>query len=72
MGSVGVIVSSLLIQQFGWLIADPICSLFISILIVISVIPLLKTSAAGLMLTTPNHTHTDEIIKKVIKKIFLN
>lgn len=65
MGSVGVIISSLLVQLFGWLIADPICSLFISALIIISVIPLLKTSAAGLMLATPNHTHISETVKKV-------
>jgi len=33
LGSVGVIISSFLIHQFGWMIADPICSLFIAILI---------------------------------------
>ena len=33
LGSVGVIVSSALIQQFGWMIADPICSVFIATLI---------------------------------------
>lgn len=65
MGSVGVIVSSLLVKQFGLLIADPICSLFISTLIVVSVIPLLKSSASGLMLATPDHTRVDEVIKKV-------
>jgi zinc transporter 5/7 len=30
---VGVIISSLLIHQYGWMIADPICSIFISVLI---------------------------------------
>ncbi|TRY91874.1 hypothetical protein DNTS_017673 [Danionella cerebrum] len=42
LGSVGVIISTVLIKQFGWLIADPICSLFIATLIFLSVIPLLK------------------------------
>ena len=65
MGSVGVIISSILIEQLGWLIADPICSLFISILIIISVIPLLKSCASSLMLSTPNHTHVKEAIDKV-------
>ncbi|XP_061475666.1 proton-coupled zinc antiporter SLC30A5 isoform X2 [Rhineura floridana] len=41
-GSVGVIISTILIQQFGWLIADPLCSLFIATLIFLSVIPLIK------------------------------
>ena len=33
LGSVGVIISSGLIHYFGWMIADPICSMFISVLI---------------------------------------
>ncbi len=33
LGSVGVIVSSILIHLYGWMIADPVCSLFISIMI---------------------------------------
>lgn len=65
MGSVGVIISSILIEQLGWLIADPICSLFISILIIISVIPLLKSCASSLMLSTPNHTNVKEAIDKL-------
>lgn len=53
LGSVGVIVSSVLIEQFGWYIADPICSLFIAVLIFVSVLPLLKNSAVVLLLRTP-------------------
>ncbi|KAK7100994.1 hypothetical protein V1264_023848 [Littorina saxatilis] len=33
LGSVGVIISSILIYYFGWMIADPICSMFIATLI---------------------------------------
>lgn len=33
LGSVGVIVSTVLIRLYGWHIADPICSLFIAILV---------------------------------------
>jgi hypothetical protein len=33
LGSVGVILSSILIHYFGWMIADPICSMFIATLI---------------------------------------
>ena len=45
MGSVGVVMSTLLIKYKGWLVADPACSIFISVLIVSSVIPLLRNSA---------------------------
>ncbi|XP_013878047.1 proton-coupled zinc antiporter SLC30A5 [Austrofundulus limnaeus] len=53
LGSVGVIISTLLIRQFGWLIADPICSLFIATLIFLSVIPLLKDACEVLLIRTP-------------------
>jgi zinc transporter 5/7 len=53
LGSVGVIVSSVLIEQFGWYIADPVCSIFIAVLIFVSVLPLLKNSALVLLLRTP-------------------
>lgn len=65
MGSVGVIISSLLIQQYGWYIVDPICSLFISILILISVLPLLKDSAEILLLATPSHRTIHKTLSKV-------
>ncbi|KAI8137415.1 cation efflux family-domain-containing protein [Fennellomyces sp. T-0311] len=50
LGSVGVIVSTLLIQWFGWTGFDPIASMFIAILIVLSVLPLIRQSGAVLML----------------------
>ncbi|XP_046554056.1 zinc transporter 7-like [Haliotis rubra] len=53
LGSVGVIISSGLIHFFGWMIADPICSMFIAILIGISVLPLLRDSIGILMQRTP-------------------
>ncbi|XP_065836732.1 proton-coupled zinc antiporter SLC30A5-like [Oscarella lobularis] len=53
LGSVGVIVSSVCIEQFGWYIADPICSVFISVLIFLSVVPLLKNALVTLLQGTP-------------------
>ena len=53
MGSVGVILSSLLIEYFGWYIADPICSFCIGSLIFVSVIPLVRSTGSILMLRTP-------------------
>ncbi|KAI3665919.1 hypothetical protein L6452_44554 [Arctium lappa] len=58
LGSVGVVVSTLLIQYKGWLVADPACSIFISVLIVSSVIPLLRNSAEVLLQRVPRaHEH---------------
>uniref|UniRef100_A0A4W4F9K6 Zinc transporter n=1 Tax=Electrophorus electricus TaxID=8005 RepID=A0A4W4F9K6_ELEEL len=56
---VGVIISTVLISQFGWLIADPICSLFIATLIFLSVIPLLKDACEVLLLRTPPEQEKD-------------
>lgn len=53
LGSVGVIISALLMQMFGWMRADPICSLFIAILIALSVLSLIKESAMVLMQRQP-------------------
>lgn len=60
LGSVGVIISTVLIRQFGWLIADPICSLFIASLIFLSVLPLLKDACEVLLLRTP-HEHEKDV-----------
>ena len=53
LGSVGVIISTLLIEYFGWFIADPLCSLFIATMIFLSVLPLLKETASILVLRAP-------------------
>jgi len=50
LGSIGVIVSTILIEHFGWTGFDPIASIFIAGLIFISVIPLLRHSTGVLML----------------------
>ncbi|XP_028416466.1 zinc transporter 5-like [Dendronephthya gigantea] len=68
LGSVGVIISSLLIEQFGFQRADPVCSLFIAVLIFASVVPLLKESALVLALRTPRDIQSEigEALKKVL------
>ncbi|XP_006009977.1 zinc transporter 7 isoform X1 [Latimeria chalumnae] len=53
LGSVGVIISAILMQKYGLMIADPICSMLISILIGVSVVPLLRNSIGILMQRTP-------------------
>ena len=48
-----MIISSILVKYFEFYIADPICSLIISVLIILSVIPLLKDSTDILLQRTP-------------------
>ena len=70
MGSVGVIISSLLIRFFDWHIADPICSMIIAVLITISVIPLLRDTTGVLMQRQPKSLDKKlpEVYRKVINK----
>lgn len=49
----GVIISALLMQKYDLMIADPICSMLIALLIGVSVVPLLKESIGILMQRTP-------------------
>jgi cation diffusion facilitator family transporter len=53
LGSVGVIISSLLIYFFDLPIFDAICSLFIAILIFVAVYPLITSTTKILLLQTP-------------------
>ncbi|RKP24042.1 cation efflux protein [Syncephalis pseudoplumigaleata] len=53
MGSVGVIISTLLIEWYGWTGFDPIASMVIAIMIFLSVIPLLRETSS-LLLNTPS------------------
>ncbi|XP_040897000.1 zinc transporter 7 [Toxotes jaculatrix] len=53
LGSIGVIISALLMQKYDLMIADPICSMLIAILIGVSVVPLLRESIGILMQRTP-------------------
>ncbi|CAG5104975.1 Oidioi.mRNA.OKI2018_I69.chr1.g1721.t1.cds [Oikopleura dioica] len=53
MGSVGVIISTLLIDWFGWHRADPIASIFIAIMTLISVKPLLMETTTTLLQRSP-------------------
>lgn len=67
LGSVGVIISAILMSQFGWMIADPICSMFIAILIALSVYPLLRDAVRVIMQRTPKEF--DDQMASVQQKI---
>ncbi|GJE91102.1 cation efflux protein [Phanerochaete sordida] len=60
LGSVGVIISTLLIQFYGWTGFDPIASLFIAILIAASVIPLVIDTGKVLMLDVDHRSSNIE------------
>jgi len=60
LGSVGVIISTLLIQFYGWTGFDPIASLFIAILIAASVVPLVMDTGRVLCLDITDREATIE------------
>lgn len=67
LGSVGVIISAVLMHLFGWMIADPICSMFIAILIALSVLSLIKESIAVLMQRQPSSL--DRVLPGCFQKV---
>ncbi|TMW48124.1 hypothetical protein DOY81_006797 [Sarcophaga bullata] len=67
LGSVGVIISAVLMHLFGWMIADPICSIFIALLIVLSVMSLIKESIFVLMQRQP--VSLDRLLPQCYQKV---
>lgn len=67
LGSVGVIISAVLMQLFGWMRADPICSMFIAVLIAMSVLSLIKESIIILMQRQP--TAIDRALPQCYQKV---
>jgi solute carrier family 30 (zinc transporter), member 5/7 len=67
LGSVGVIISAVLMHLFGWMRADPICSMFIAILIALSVLSLIKESVMILMQRQP--AALDHLLPQCYQKV---
>jgi cobalt-zinc-cadmium efflux system protein len=61
LGSASAIAAGLLILAFGWLAADPVASLAISVLVVRSAWSLLRESVAVLMEGAPGHIDVDRV-----------
>ena len=59
LGSVAVVISTILIHYTGWVGFDPLASCLIAILIFASAIPLVSSSAKRLLLTIPASTEFD-------------
>lgn len=66
LGSIGAIVAALLIMWFGWSIADPIISVVVSFLIIISGWRITKDSLHVLMEGTPKNIEINEIREKLL------
>jgi zinc transporter 5/7 len=66
LGSVGVIISTLLIQFYGWTIFDPIASLFIAIMIAASVVPLVIDTGRVLSL---NMGSREEEVQQALSEV---
>ncbi|XP_017776324.1 PREDICTED: zinc transporter 7 [Nicrophorus vespilloides] len=67
LGSVGVIISAILMHMFGWMRADPICSMFIAVLIALSVLALIKDSIVILMQRQPYSL--DNVLPQCYQKV---
>ncbi|KAF9054539.1 hypothetical protein BJ165DRAFT_1439692 [Panaeolus papilionaceus] len=66
LGSVGVIISTLLIQWYGWTGFDPIASLFIAVLIAASVFPLVMDTGKVLALDV---AHRDVDVQSALAEL---
>ncbi len=66
LGSVGALIAGLLIILFGWNIADPIASIIVAILIVISGYRITKDSLHILMEGEPQNINIDSMKKPLL------
>ncbi|CAB3407130.1 unnamed protein product [Caenorhabditis bovis] len=67
LGSVFVIISTLLIQWFGWVWVDPLCSLILSLLIIGSVYPLLTSSVNTLLQDVPDEDEFEYHVHDILE-----
>ena len=67
LGSVGVVISTLLIKLTHWPIFDPIASLLIGSLILLSALPLLKSTSANILLRLDDKKHN--LVKSALNQI---
>ena len=65
LGSVGVVISGILIWTLGWTLADPIASVIIAILILVSSWRLMKKVVHVLLEGTPEHVDVYQLCSKL-------
>ena len=56
-----------LYSRIGWMVADPLCSIMISVLIVLSVFPLMKDTIGVLLQRSPSHL--DNVLPSCYRKV---
>ncbi|MBY0029815.1 cation transporter [Priestia aryabhattai] len=66
LGSVGAIIAALLIMFFGWSLADPIASVLVAILIIISAFRVTRDSINILMEGAPSHIDVTQVREALI------
>lgn len=69
LGSLAAIAASLIIMYTDWQIADPILSIFVSIVILRSAYKIVKHSCHILLEGTPENINPDEVKNKIIQEI---
>lgn len=67
LGSVGAIIAAILIMAFNWSWADPLASVIVAVLVLISGFRVTKDSIHVLMEGTPRNIHLDSIIDTINK-----
>lgn len=69
LGSVGVMISTVIVKFTGWNFVDPIASMMIATLILISALPLLKSSSSSLLLSLNDETESKlkNLLNEVLK-----
>ncbi|MEW4369662.1 cation diffusion facilitator family transporter [Paenibacillus kandeliae] len=65
LGSVGAIIAALLIMAFGWNLADPIASVIVAVLVLISAYRITRDSIHILMEGTPTNIDTEEMKQRL-------
>lgn len=65
LGSVGAIIAAIIILTTGWLLADPLISVFVGLLILISSWKLVKESVDVLLEAVPAHIDLDEVRRAI-------
>lgn len=66
LGSVGAIVAALLIWQFGWMLADPIASVIVAVLVLISAWRVIRDSTNVLLEGVPAGMNIEEMREAVL------
>ena len=70
LGSVGVIISSVLVKYYGLYVADPVCSFIISLMILASSVPFIQLTASTLILkNSKGVSRKASKIKNAIQKL---